>query len=84
MGTLPEDQIRQIARDMLSALNYMHKEKRILHRDIKLENIMVKQNANGSITAKLIDFGLSQRIDLPQKSKRVGSLNYMAPEIIGQ
>ena len=50
---------------LLSAVSYMHSQN-ILHKDIKLENIVVvspvtKENLN-KIQIKLIDFGLS--IDL--------------------
>ncbi len=43
---------------------YMH-ERRIAHRDLKLENIMVEKSTSrfgGWPTIKIIDFGLSQRL----------------------
>jgi len=40
---------------MLDALEYLHSEVSIVHRDLKLENILIDSN----LTFKLIDFGLS-------------------------
>lgn len=34
-----------------------------LHRDIKLQNILVKKNGNGTNTYKLADFGFSKRLE---------------------
>lgn len=45
---------------VLSAIHFLHNNN-ISHRDIKPENILFA-TANGS-TIKLIDFGISQKID---------------------
>lgn len=52
-GAIPEDQCRFLCKQLISAIAYLHKE-RILHRDLKLENILL----DGSRLV-LIDFGLS-------------------------
>ena len=58
-----------------------------MHRDLKLDNILV--NSTGEI--KLIDFGFASKLSGPAGdgyfagTDRVGTQNYMAPElIIGQ
>lgn len=50
---LSEPVMRKIGSQLLSALQYLH-EKNIVHRDIKLQNILM---LNGDV--KIIDFGFS-------------------------
>jgi serine/threonine protein kinase len=50
---------------LISAVKYMHSFK-ILHRDIKLENIVIVKNVNEDcqkIDIKLIDFGISLNLN---------------------
>ena len=54
-GTMDESMTRNFMRQILQSVNYMH-YKGIVHRDIKLENLMIDGSDN---TLKLIDFGLS-------------------------
>jgi serine/threonine protein kinase/tetratricopeptide (TPR) repeat protein len=69
-----------IIRQVLNALAYLHKS-RILHGDIKPENIVIIENEDHSVTAKLLDFGLTT--SLGDESKLVsGTLRYLAPEIL--
>jgi len=61
------------------ALHALHSQN-ILHKDLKLENILFKDD-NNEITIKLIDYGFS-KLDMQSETKRVsGTLPYMAPEI---
>lgn len=72
-----ENRARDAIIPLLCALTYLH-GMGIVHRDIKPENILI--TANG--TLKLADFGLA--IDMYQERpvSRVGTLLYMAPEVI--
>ena len=63
---------------ILSAMEYLHKNS-IVHRDIKVENILFDENED----AKLIDFGFSKKVKLNEliEGSR-GSELYAAPEIL--
>ena len=62
-------------------MDYIH-NKNIYHRDLKLENIMVKLNGQKVEECLLIDFGFAIKVNDSYKEKNLcGTLNYMAPEI---
>lgn len=63
---------------ILSALAYMH-AKEIVHRDVKLENVMYVQK--GSDHLKLIDFGVSDFLKAGFLTGQCGTDDYMAPEV---
>ena len=80
---IPEGQARSYIKDVAEALKYLH-GKRICHRDIKLENILLKSDGSSSV-AKLSDFGFAKRLpegdDVGLKTK-CGTISYTAPEIL--
>lgn len=79
---LTEMQVAYIMFQLFSAINYCHKMK-IIHRDLKPENILIKKNENGFIRIKICDFGTSQIFKKGEfQYSIVGSLLYMAPEVI--
>ena len=56
---------------------HLHGLQSILHRDIKPENVVMM--ADGSI--RLADFGLAVNLDEKALLARVGTLDYLAPEV---
>jgi hypothetical protein len=48
---------RRIALQFLYGINYIH-SKRLLHRDVSLQNVMLKVFGDGAVLVKLSDFGL--------------------------
>lgn len=74
-------------RQLLKGMKYMHEVLGIVHRDIKLENIMMsgetmKDFLNGSAVPKFIDFGLSKALLPDERSADpFGTLIYCSPEI---
>jgi len=40
----------------------MHKTKKIVHRDVKAENVLFKSNDSSDLTVKLCDFGFAIKL----------------------
>lgn len=76
MGSLGEEAGRFFAHQMLDSIEYMHSN-RIVHRDLKLENILVDENLN----LKVADFGFACYKNIDCLKSYRGTMTYMAPEI---
>ncbi len=77
-GAFSERNYLPIFIQIIRALSYLH-EKRILHRDIKLDNILLDKKG----TVKLCDFGVSRKMSKGKKIyEHIGTPAYLAPEII--
>ncbi|XP_039991122.1 serine/threonine-protein kinase 33 [Xiphias gladius] len=83
-----EDETRHIICSLADAVVYLHKRD-IVHRDLKLENILVKNSLdddNDRINIKVTDFGLSVQtggVGIENIMKEAcGTLIYMAPEMM--
>lgn len=79
---------RYVAHQLLSGLGYMH-QRRVIHRDLKLENCLISAAAPAPepmtcllFEIKITDFGLSTWLDIENESMTpVGTPNYFAPEV---
>ena len=72
-----ENIFRTIFKQIFEAMDYVHKQG-MAHRDIKLENILIKKNYE----IKIIDFGFGMYNPENKLQKFFcGTPNYMAPEI---
>ena len=75
------EEIYEIMMQLNNALKIM-KNNNIIHRDLKLENILIKYIENNKYIIKLADYGSSKRLDSLSKNycnSKVGTLIYMAP-----
>ncbi|KAL6518845.1 hypothetical protein OROHE_017598 [Orobanche hederae] len=69
----------QLALDLARGLSYLH-QKKIVHRDVKTENMLLDTNR----TVKIADFGVA-RVEASNPNEmtgETGTLGYMAPEVL--
>lgn len=65
---------------ILKALANQVHAKRIIHKDIKTNNIMVYEE-NGQFYVNIIDFGISETFDENRKITEIEQFPYVAPEL---
>eukprot|EP00873_Tetraselmis_striata_P020056 jgi/Tetstr1/440320/TSEL_028657.t1 len=77
--SLPEDVVQAIAKQLVRALHYLHSN-RIIHRDMKPQNVLV--GSNGAV--KLCDFGFARAMSCNTMvlTSIKGTPLYMAPELV--
>ena len=82
---VPVEAAMEIVRQVAAALDYAHGEK-IVHRDVKPSNVMIETKPDGSIVARVLDFGLAAEIrsSMGRVSREIrdtsGTRPYMSPE----
>ena len=80
-NVISNETVLKWSKDLVSAVSHVHKNN-FIHRDIKLENILVLKNS-----IYLADFGLSRRTEAQEPSEMSGnvcSLWTRAPELLQQ
>ena len=84
-----EEEVQYIMRQLVSGIKYLHVEKKILHRDLKLENILLQfdneedrlQKRILKAKIKIIDFGFARYYD-DLVGSVLGSPMFMDPRIL--
>ena len=78
-GRMPEDQCKKIFYQVVLGVKTIHQHG-ILHRDIKLDNILLDQSMNH---IKICDFGVSKLVHKGEIiTDQCGTPAYLAPEIV--
>jgi serine/threonine protein kinase len=75
---MSEELILYFARQILAGLKYLHRI-HVVHRDLKLENILL----NEGLILKIADFGISKKVDIGNvvSSSNSGTTLYKSPEL---
>ncbi|KAL4914034.1 hypothetical protein BDW62DRAFT_204974 [Aspergillus aurantiobrunneus] len=78
-GPLPIDKVKKIFTQLVGAVSYVH-SKSCVHRDLKLENILLDKNEN----VKLCDFGFTREYEGKSSYLQTfcGTVCYSAPEML--
>jgi len=77
MSFLSEEESRNFFKQIVRAVHYIH-SKKIIHRDLKLENILL----DGQNRCKIVDFGLSDYVSSKERTVTdAGTEAYLAPEV---
>jgi serine/threonine protein kinase len=93
--TFNEDDLKAIAKELLSILKYLHhRQPALIHRDIKPSNVLLGDYPSGELRSNrsgnhlgqiyLVDFGSVQTATRPDGTRTiVGTYGYMPPEQFG-
>ncbi|KEG12042.1 putative protein kinase, putative,serine/threonine-protein kinase [Trypanosoma grayi] len=82
---LPPGVVRRWTQQLLAGLLYLHTQ-RIIHRDIKGDNLLVDISSDPELESqiKLVDFGAARRLSdaVAQSRTVIGTPYWMAPEVV--
>jgi len=74
---ITETEVRYYAKQIMAGTIYIHSQQ-VLHRDLKLENMLLSNN----MVVKIGDFGLATSFADNRPGGLVGTIDYIAPEVL--
>lgn len=72
-----ERAVETVVKPVIEAIRYLHRN-HVLHRDLKPENVLLTDDGS----SKLTDFGFSLHLQWYKPLGRLGTTDYMAPEVV--
>jgi eukaryotic-like serine/threonine-protein kinase len=82
VGALSDRDVAELGTDLCDALSHAH-SRGVVHRDLKPQNVIVRDDEIAGRRAKLMDFGVARIAGSPTltaSGEVLGTLAYMAPE----
>ena len=87
-GCLCEEDARNVMAGIFNGLSHLH-SRGVVHRDIKLENILLTDSKHDMSKVKIIDMGFAKHLAGPEATPHAEALNtvcgtplYIAPELV--
>lgn len=84
VGTLAPAEAVDLVVQVLRGIEVVHAAG-VIHRDVKPENVLLETGADGSMVARLTDFGIARVTTGPSLTRLtglIGTPDYMAPEVV--
>ena len=72
-----ERAVETVLKPVIEAIRYLHRN-HVLHRDLKPENVLLTDDGS----SKLTDFGFALHLQWYRPLGRLGTTDYMAPEVV--
>lgn len=85
LSSIPEIEALFIVYQILQALKFLHHNLNVIHRDIKLDNVLLEAPIPGTRIA-ICDFGIAKSLKAPNARANtiVGTIEYSAPEVFAE